>query len=313
MILVQSDSSNLTGVSDDKVLKPCAIETHKDDDVKTKIVDAKQALDDIRSGMGDLALMQKYKLSSKGLQSLFRKLGAAGLLTQINAKEVITDLRKGMTDQEMMKKYALSSKGLEALLADINRRGLLRRPPEKDTLPTKIVVKVPQIVQDIRSRVGRPELLKRYSLTPRALRWVCMMLVSSGAIGWHEIYGNICEHIEELVPEKLRESRRSKLGLEVPVYEMGSPKKRGIVRDVSEKGIGLRGIRAKIGETKTIVIYGDEFGEYASFALDVVCKWVSKDPSGEYVAGFEIHNISVASQGEFQWLIEMARLTSPGS
>jgi len=278
-----------------------------------KTVDAKQALDDIRSGMSDRELMQKYELSSKGLQSLFRKLGDAGLLKQIDAKEMIADLRQGMTDQEMMTKYALSSKGLEALLEQIDRKGLLRRPFEKDTLPTKIVVKVPEIVLDIRSGIGRSELLKKYSLTPRALRWICMMLVSSGAIGWHEIYGNICERIDELVPEKIRQSKRFRLGLEVPVYEMGTPQERGILRDVSENGIGLRGIRVKIGETKTIVICGDEFGEYASFALDVVCKWVSKDAAGEYVAGFEIQNISVASQGEFQWLIEMVRLTPPDS
>lgn len=48
---------------------------------KTRI-DAKQAIDDIRDGLTDTALMEKYSLSSRGLQSLFKKLVSAGLLKQ---------------------------------------------------------------------------------------------------------------------------------------------------------------------------------------------------------------------------------------
>ncbi len=43
---------------------------------------AKEALGDIREGMDDLALMEKYKINDRGLRSLFRKMVAAGLLTQ---------------------------------------------------------------------------------------------------------------------------------------------------------------------------------------------------------------------------------------
>ena len=37
-------------------------------------IDAKTALEDIRAGMSDSALMDKHKLSAMGLQSLFDKL-----------------------------------------------------------------------------------------------------------------------------------------------------------------------------------------------------------------------------------------------
>ena len=42
---------------------------------------AKAALHDIRAGLDDFELMEKYKLTDKGLQSLFRKLIGAGLLS----------------------------------------------------------------------------------------------------------------------------------------------------------------------------------------------------------------------------------------
>jgi hypothetical protein len=45
-------------------------------------IKAREALDDIRRGMNDLELMEKYKVTDKGLRSLFRKLVAASLLSQ---------------------------------------------------------------------------------------------------------------------------------------------------------------------------------------------------------------------------------------
>jgi hypothetical protein len=45
-----------------------------------RTVDAKEILDDIKAGLGSTALMEKYQLSEKGLQSLFKKLKDAGVL-----------------------------------------------------------------------------------------------------------------------------------------------------------------------------------------------------------------------------------------
>jgi hypothetical protein len=45
-----------------------------------RTVDAKEILDDIKAGMDSTALMEKYQLSKKGLQSLFKKLMDAGVL-----------------------------------------------------------------------------------------------------------------------------------------------------------------------------------------------------------------------------------------
>ena len=46
-------------------------------------VRAREALHDIRAGLDDFELMEKYRLTDKGLQSLFRKLIAAGLLSPL--------------------------------------------------------------------------------------------------------------------------------------------------------------------------------------------------------------------------------------
>ncbi len=46
------------------------------------VIKAADAVKCIRSGMDDPSLMKRYKISAKGLQSLFRKLVAAGVLNQ---------------------------------------------------------------------------------------------------------------------------------------------------------------------------------------------------------------------------------------
>jgi hypothetical protein len=45
-----------------------------------RTLDAKEILDDIKAGMDSTALMEKYQLSKKGLQSLFKKLMDAGVM-----------------------------------------------------------------------------------------------------------------------------------------------------------------------------------------------------------------------------------------
>ena len=62
------------------------------------IIDARQALQDIQSGMDDSTLMRKYNLSTKGLKSLFNKLAAAGLIREINPRELIRDIGFGISD-----------------------------------------------------------------------------------------------------------------------------------------------------------------------------------------------------------------------
>lgn len=49
------------------------------------IIDARQAIQDIRAGMDDAALMRKYRLSARGLQSLYTKLLESGFL---NPREI---------------------------------------------------------------------------------------------------------------------------------------------------------------------------------------------------------------------------------
>jgi hypothetical protein len=55
-------------------------DNHDDEGAARRRIPARSFVDDMRSGMSDSALMEKYKLTARGLHSAFRKLVAANVI-----------------------------------------------------------------------------------------------------------------------------------------------------------------------------------------------------------------------------------------
>ena len=272
-------------------------------------IEAKLILEDIRLGMDDLSLMNKYELSAKGLQSLFEQLGNIGLVRRLNARELLEDIRSGV-GQDGLVRISAFRKWSAKIVRGTGSGGpfkALRAAGQHSRQNYR------QYLTRLRRRyhggLGRGQLMENYRLTSRALRWVCMELVSNGLLSWRELYEKLSSGSEGLVLDKPRESRRFALVFDVEIHEAGHSETPGKVRDVTQRGIGVSGIRAKVDERKTLVIAGDEFGEFATFTFDAVCRWASKAPGGDYLAGFEVSYISVRSMGEFRVLIRLAAVS----
>jgi len=77
---------------------------------------AKEIIQDILSGMDETTLRKKYQVSLKGLETLYQKLVAAGLLgkepqlipRKIDLLAVLADIRAGMSQPDLLKKYGIS-------------------------------------------------------------------------------------------------------------------------------------------------------------------------------------------------------------
>ena len=182
-------------------------------------------------------------------------------------------------------------------------------PPKAGTMPGMTVINASQIVEDIRSGLAGSQLMKRYRLTRRGLRWALMMLISSGAISLSEICDKLAYDSEQIVLDKLRHSTRYKLDFHVTIHDFSNPHLRGTVRDVGETGIGVRGMKSNVGENKTLVISSDEIGEFATFFLEARCRWSTQTRAGEYKAGFEISSMTLGNAVEFRLfkrLVELA-------
>lgn len=112
-------------------------------------VDAKQAIDDIRAGMSDADLMEKYSISSRGLQSLFRKLVSSGLLKQseIDARAMqpeesviisLSGFRFAEAEAIQVPEWDLRPKPVLVSSEDMELTGLIKGEIESAELPVVI-------------------------------------------------------------------------------------------------------------------------------------------------------------------------------
>jgi uncharacterized protein (DUF433 family) len=87
-----------------------------------KRVKALDIVRDIRSGMTESELKEKYKLSSQALRTAARKLER---LRQWIAEEMVADIRSGMTELELLAKYDISDEGLQVALRKLVKQKLI--------------------------------------------------------------------------------------------------------------------------------------------------------------------------------------------
>ena len=169
----------------------------------------------------------------------------------------------------------------------------------------KLEIRVSDLVLDIRSGLTDSELKEKYNLSPRGLESAMKKLVSSGALGEFGISGQSSLGDWGTVVELVRAFPRFYAVTPIPILEAENPKNKGTVRDISEKGVGTNGLLARLGQKMTLVVKGDELGEYGAFSFEAECRWCNKTPEGEYLAGFQITEISDGYFNELKCIIRV--------
>ncbi len=315
-------------------------------------IDPKDVLADMRAGMPDSALMEKYQLSAAGLQSLVKKLGILGAASHSDSFGIITDVKAGMSDLQLMEKYGLSPEGLRGFFQAFEGAVLRSRPTnrkvssggkviqgkeivedicsgmtrwklmEKYQLSyaelqqvVKIVLRqreriAARIAEDVRSGMTDSELTEKYQLSQTGLETALKHLLKEGFLVSAELIGRggLFQRAVSAEPERRQLARRSP-ALQVAVRDGGKPDRSGTVKDISERGLAVRGIEAQVGEVKTLAILGDDLGYVDPFEVEAQCRWVTRGGADEgLVAGFLIVTMSdedLASLKMFIHLIDL--------
>ncbi len=78
----------------------------------------------------------------------------------------------------------------------------------------------------------------------------------------------------------------------VSIYDLRRLHVEGTVRDISETGFGVRGIKAAVGEVKTFIIPVEEVVDIDALIFAGICRWTSTDLDGQWLTGFELTKIS---------------------
>ncbi len=143
-----------------------------------KTIGGKEALDDFRSGMEDSELMEKYGLSSKGLESLFDKLLKAGLIEQWELERRYSPLSQGT---------AIIDHGFP--VQETKPQDKIQ-PEEQKTHPRKTStakINVNEAVSLILSGVGDSALMEKYNLSSKGLESLFRKLRQGGFVSQEEL------------------------------------------------------------------------------------------------------------------------------
>ncbi len=236
---------------------------------------------------------------------------------KIRARDAVNDIRSGMSDSEMMEKYGLSAKGLHALfmkLIEVNAISQSeldwRSASYHDTMMID-QIDSGDMIDDVRSGMSDSDLMSKYSLSSEGLQRAYQKMVDSNVMTVDELSASSPSQHDTVFVENMREVPRYHLAVEVVIYELRHPKIKGRLMNIAERGIGIRGIEAAIGETKTFIVPTESF--YLGFSpLDSVrfvakCEWARKDRiTGHWHAGFEITDISKKCWDDLMRLLKSA-------
>ena len=166
-------------------------------------------------------------------------------------------------------------------------------------------IKARDIIRDIRSGLTVSQLMWKYRFPLKALRIVFRKLLKAGALTKEELETQRALYRDTVDMTGIRKWLRTTTTLPLRIYDSGNPFATGYVRDISEKGACVEGIKAGVGETKNFVVRSGAFGAGRTFVFEGKCRWVDKEESSSkrWVAGFEITSISSLDSRELHKLI----------
>jgi hypothetical protein len=220
--------------------------------------------------------------------------------------EVLRFMRLGVDHAILKRKYNLSEEGLKDLYRQLAEAGFLEWTGEEFIVAAKRRIDTKELVADIRSGVSDVELMEKYKLSSRGLQRVFNKLVDSGSVTSADVSSRSISYHDSVTLKNVRGSIRALPILSVGIHERINPKVIGRIRDLSEVGVGVRGLEAMVGESKNLVVVPDEFLEIEPFSFEGKCRWSRVGGQGKTCnAGFKITDISESSFIQLQELLQL--------
>jgi hypothetical protein len=173
----------------------------------------------------------------------------------------------------------------------------------------KRIIQARDIVRDVRSGMTDVDLMAKYGLSAKGLESAFTKLANSGILTVGEIYGQRRSGQDTVIIDDVRELPRHFLSMTIPIYEPANEKRKGQIREVTEKGVGITGIQARIGEVKAFVIACRPFLDVDNIWLEAECIWMQAGKKIEdWYGGFQITKISPKDLNNIRQLIQLLSL-----
>jgi len=109
--------------------------------------------------------------------------------------------------------------------------------------------------------------------------------------------------------KQMRQRPRGYPVINLDVFDVDDPTIEGLVQDISEKGIQISGMIAKVDQKKTFMVQAEHFENIKPFSFDAECRWFKPETDEEpCTAGFQIINISDKDREELEKIFETLSL-----
>ncbi len=170
----------------------------------------------------------------------------------------------------------------------------------------KRIINAREIIDDVRSGMSDAELMEKYRLSSMGLQSAFSKLLNSRLLTVDEIYGQPHRDDENntVIIDDPRKVPSRFLTISVPLYEESREEMRGRLRDITEKGMNITGIDARLGEVKQFVIPCQDYLDVSSIHFEAECRWLlPKKDEAFSLAGFQITQISRKDLTELRRLI----------
>jgi hypothetical protein len=171
-------------------------------------------------------------------------------------------------------------------------------------------IKAKDIVNDVRQGMNDAQLMDKHKLSPKGLQSVFKKLIEAKAIKPGEVFNRDPGPGDDTADvESVRLISRDFMEPLLPICDADDPKNMGTIEDITEKGLGIRGIQVQKGETKTLVFFSDRLFPVGPFSIQAQCRWVKNgNGNGQTESGFEITNISESGTQQLKKIIQWVAL-----
>ncbi len=172
-------------------------------------------------------------------------------------------------------------------------------------MPGARTINAADLVNDIRAGLSDTELIEKYRVSAKGLQNLFKQLLSARVMHAYEIYGREQTFDHTVRLEDLRRIPRHPIGFTFPVHDAQSPNNKGLVRDISAKGLKVEGLTVYGGEQRSLVIPPDDVYLKEPIEFLALCRWVVPEQKGlKRVCGLEIIEVS---SGNYQRLVELTQ------
>jgi uncharacterized protein (DUF433 family) len=222
--------------------------------------------------------------------------------------DIIQDLRDGADETTLVEKYNLSQDELQDLVDELFDESFAGKSEEEAEQPLLRTIEAEEIINDIRSGMAEDALKRKYELSSGALAKAVQLLFDGSHLNRCDLARGAVPYEEVVEPGKVRRVERYYLDFELPIVATDGPEIIGKVRDLTTRGLGTVGIRASVGDVKTLRVQHERFVLLKPFSLQAQCRWIKggQGASG-LIAGFRITSISGEDKEQLRKLVRLLR------